>query len=184
MKKIDIIKAEKISYYIILLIALLYPLFYFPNIYGTDDFQILWMAQAIKNGVFFSKSTWIISFLSLLGFYPFSLRAIGIPLLLSLFLTIFEFFHLQMQYAILFFNYFELVILWISTKKFVEKVFLKNWKKFLFTTSILFSPYIIFNTTMMLSTRLSITIILINLINLFYSLLFLNQNSSEKKKPF
>ncbi len=51
-------------------------------IYGSDSFEIIWMAQSFFYGGLFSGKTWLIHPLSYFGFYSFSHYPIGLPLVL------------------------------------------------------------------------------------------------------
>lgn len=75
-------------YFLIIITSLIIRIPQKFQIHGDDSFEVIWMAQAIKEGALFSENSWIIHFLSIFGIYPYSHYPIGIPLVFSLFLII------------------------------------------------------------------------------------------------
>lgn len=146
-------------YGIISILAILFPITYYPMIQGTDAFQILWMAQAIKEGALFSQPTWLISIFSYFGYYPFSHRAVGVPIILCLLLIMLEIISLGIEEAVLLYCIIVSLFTVISSKKLAETVFNGKWEQYLFTGATVFSTVIIMDISMTVSTRIIITII-------------------------
>ena len=69
-----IMKKVNFSYSILVLFAIFILLINYPRIYGTDAFQVIWMANALREGALFSNNTWLIHPTSYFGYYPFSIE--------------------------------------------------------------------------------------------------------------
>ena len=163
------IKKTSLYYFLLVLVAILFPLTYYPRIYGTDGFQIIWMANAIREGALFSDNTWLISPFSYFGYYPFSHRAIGVPMFLAFLLTLLNFFSFGkfgMTEAILAYNIILIILIYKSSRNLGNRLFEEESSRFVFVAAMLLSPYIIYRTTMDADTRIIITIIMIILLNL------------------
>ena len=78
----NFIKKPSLYYLVLVLVAIIFPLTTYPRIYGVDAFQVMWMANALRDGALFSDNTWLIHPASYFGYYPFSHRAIGVPMFL------------------------------------------------------------------------------------------------------
>ena len=177
------IKKTNLCYFLLVLIAISFPLIYYPRIYGTDGFQIMWMANALKEGALLSNKTWLISPFSYFGVYPFSHRAIGVPIFLAFlvsFLNFFSFGVFGMTEAILAYNIILIIIIYKSSRDLGNRLFEEEWSRFVFVAAILLSPYIIYRTTMDVDTRIIITIIMIVLLNLNLKVLSNDENNKFK----
>ncbi len=163
------IKKTSLYYFLLVLVAIIFPLTYYPRIYGTDGFQVIWMANALREGALFSDNTWLISPFSYFGVYPFSHRAIGVPMFLAFlvsFLNFFSFGIFGMTEAILAYDIILIILIYKSSRNLGNRLFEEEWSRFVFVAAILLSPYIIYRTTMDVDTRIIITIIMIVLLNL------------------
>jgi len=103
---------------------------------GSDDgFEILWMAQALANGLNPNK-TWVINFLSIFGFYPFSFYPIGYPFLISILLR------LGLNYIVISFIIGSLltIISFFGCYKLSNEFFQKKILRLIFIISYLFAP--------------------------------------------
>lgn len=90
------------------------------NIFDIDTYEILWMAQGIVDGALVnSDQTWLISFFSYLGFYPFSHYPIGLPLLLSIFL----FLNFPIWLAYFLITLIEITITYFGIRKIAKYLF-------------------------------------------------------------
>ena len=182
-----IFKKPNLYYFLLVLVAILFPLTYYPRIYGTDGFQVIWMANALRKGALFSDNTWLISPFSYFGVYPFSHRAIGVPMFLAFlvsFLNFFSFGIFGMTEAILVFNIILIILIYKSSRNLGNRLFEEEWSRFVFVAAILLSPYIIYRTTMDVDTRIIITIIMIVLLNLNLKVLSNDVNNKFKTTIF
>ncbi|NVM17290.1 MAG: hypothetical protein HWN80_06205 [Candidatus Lokiarchaeota archaeon] len=162
-------KTTRVYYYSLVLIAIIFPLTQYPRIYGTDSFQVIWMANALREGALFSNNTWLISPLSYFGYYPFSHRAIGVPLILAFIMSFLEFVSFGIfgiAEAILTFNIILILIIYKSSRNLGNILFKEEWSRFIFVTAIILSQYMLGNVVMTVSTRVIITIIMIYALNL------------------
>ncbi len=167
--RIKIFKSPRIFYFLLVLLVISFPIFTYPRIYGVDAFQVMWMANALRDGALFSDNTWLISPLSYFGYYPFSHRAIGVPMFIAFLINLLNFCSFGafgITEAILFFNVIIIIILYKSSRNLGDRLFEEEWSKFVFVAAILLSPNIITDTQMTVSTRIVITIVIIFLINL------------------
>ncbi|MEJ2251021.1 MAG: hypothetical protein P8Y97_15380 [Candidatus Lokiarchaeota archaeon] len=142
---------------------------HFPNIYGTDGFQVIWMANALRNGALISKNSWLINLASYFGYYPFSHRAIGVPMVLAILISIFTYFPLgffSINAAVLCLDILFIIFVYKSAKSLGNTLFREEWKRFLFTAAILFSQIILNDVVMNVSTRIVITITMMIILNL------------------
>ncbi len=156
-------------YYLILLIlAIIIPFLYYPYIYGVDAFELIWMTNAIKEGALFSENTWLIHPTSYFGYYPFSHRAIGVPMFLAFLISLLNFFSFGLfglTEAILAFNIILILIIYKSSRNLGNRLFKEEWSRFMFTGALLFAPHIVEEFTMTISTRIVITIFIILILN-------------------
>ena len=165
---INLKNKTNLYYLLLLLMAISIPIIYYPRIYGVDAFQVMWMAQALKNGALFSENTWLIHPTSYFGYYPFSHRAIGIPLViafLTTFVEIISFGFFGITEAILLFNIIIILLVYKSARNLGNLLFKEEWTRIVFVAAILLSNNIFNETAMTISTRVIITIIMINIIN-------------------
>ena len=177
------IKKSSLYYFVLVLVAIIFPLTTYPRIYGVDAFQVMWMANALKEGVLFSDNTWLIHPTSYFGYYPFSYRAIGVPIFLAFLmslLNVFSFGILGITEAILAFNIILIIIIYKSSRNLGNRLFEEEWSRFVFVAAILLSPNVISDTTMTVSTRIIITIVMIILLNINLKMLT-NDNSNKNK---
>ncbi len=167
-------KKTHLSYYCLVLFALIILISHYPNIYGTDDFQVMWMANALRDGALFSKNTWLIHPTSYFGLYPFSHRAIGVPLILAFLSGFVEFISLGifgLTEAILVFDIILILIIFKTSLNLGNILFKEDWSRFVFVTAIIFSQNMLDNVIMVVSTRIFITIIMIVLLHLNFKIL-------------
>ncbi|MGV9205476.1 MAG: hypothetical protein ACOC44_15810 [Promethearchaeia archaeon] len=159
----------RLYYIIIIAIALAFIVYHYPSMYGVDAFQVMWMGHAIKHGALFSEQTWLIHPASPFGFYPFSHRAIGIPIVLAFFMTLIEILSFGLwglPETILLFNIIILLILYKCSRNLAETIFQEEWSKIVFVAALLFCPRMLHSNVMEVSTRIVITICMLVLINL------------------
>jgi len=88
-------------------------------LYGSDVFEICWMAQAILDGAFFSNKTWLIHPLSYLGLYPYS----HYPLLLPLFLSFFLFLGIPLTASIIILDFLLIIGAMIGIYKLAKEIY-------------------------------------------------------------
>jgi len=181
---ITFIKKINFYYLILILVPIFFLLSYYPRIYGTDGFQVIWMANALREGALFSDNTWLISPFSYFGFYPFSHRAIGVPMFLAFLISLLNFFsfgNFGLTEAILTFNIILIIIVYKTSRNLGNRLFEEEWSRFVFVAAILLSPYMIYRTTMDVDTRIIITIIMIVLLQINLKLIT-NENNNNKFK--
>ena len=162
-------KKTCLYYYGLVLFAILILISHYPHIYGVDAFQVMWMANALREGALFSDNTWLIHPTSYFGYYPFSHRAIGVPMFLAFLISLLNFFSFGIfgiTEAILAFNIILIIIIYKSSRNLGNRLFEEEWSRFLFVAAILFSFYVINDITMTVSTRIIITIVMLVLLNL------------------
>ena len=177
------IKKSSLYYFILILVALIFPLTTYPRIYGADAFQVMWMANALREGALFSDNTWLISPFSYFGFYPFSHRAIGVPIFLGFIISLLNFLSFGifgLTEAILTFNIILILIIYKSSRNLGNRLFEEEWSRFVFVAAVLLSPNLISETTMIVSTRIIITVVMISLLNL--NLKVLNNDNKNINK--
>jgi len=177
------IKNPNLFYLVLVLVAIIFPLTTYPRIYGVDAFQVMWMANALRNGALFSENTWLIHPASYFGNYPFSFRAIGVPLLLAFLISLLNFFSfgiLGIAEAILALNIILILIIYKSSRDLGNRLFKEEWSRFIFVAAILLSPNVINDTTMTVSTRIIITIVMIVLLKMNLKVLN-NENKNINK---
>ncbi len=177
------IKKTNLYYHVLVLVAVIFPLTTYPRIYGVDAFQVMWMANALRDGALFSENTWLIHPASYFGYYPFSHRAIGIPMFLAFLISLLDFFSFGtfgLTQAVLAFDIILIIIIYKSSRNLGNRLFEEEWSRFVFVAAILLSPNIISDTTMTVSTRIIITIVMIVLLNLNLKVLS-NDNDNKSK---
>ncbi|TKJ24113.1 MAG: hypothetical protein CEE43_00080 [Promethearchaeota archaeon Loki_b32] len=163
------IKKPGLYYFLLILLAIIFPLAHYPRIFGTDAFQVMWMANALRDGAFFSENTWLIHPFSYFGYYPFSHRAIGVPIFLAFLMSLLSFFSFGifgLTEAILAFDIILIIIIYKSARNLGNQIFEEEWSRFIFVAAILFSMYALNDITMTVSTRIIITIVMMVLLNL------------------
>ena len=173
------IQKTSLYYLVLVLVAIIFPLTYYPRIYGKDGFQVIWMANALREGALFSDNTWLIHPTSYFGYYPFSHRAIGVPIFLAFLISLLNFFSLGIfgiTEAILAFNIILIIIIYKSSRNLGNRLFEEEWSRFIFVAAILLSPNVIYDTTMTVSTRIIITIVMIVLLNINFFPIWSNNN--------
>ena len=181
------IKKTSLYYLVLVLMAITFLLTTYPRIYGTDAFQYMWMANAVRNGALFSENTWLIHPASYFGYYPFSHAPIGVPMFLAFlisFLNFISFGVFGLTETILAFDIMLILIIYKSSRNLGNRLFKEEWSRFVFVTAILLSPSIIYDTTMTVSTRIIITIIMIILLNLNLKILARNRINKFKTSIF
>ena len=164
-----IMKKVNFSYSLLVLFAIFILLINYPRIYGTDAFQVIWMANALREGALFSENTWLIHPASYFGYFSFSHRAIGVPLFLAFLMSLLNFFSFGifgLTEAILAFNIILILIIYKSARNLGNQIFEEEWSRFIFVAAILFSMYVLNDITMTVSTRIIITIVMMVLLNL------------------
>ena len=163
------IKKTGFYYFVLVLVVIIIPIIHYPRIYGVDAFQVIWMANALRDGALFSDNTWLIHPASYFGYYPFSHRAIGVPMFLACLISLLNFFSFGifgLTEAILAFDIILILIIYKSSRNLGNRLFKEEWSRFIFVAATLFSMYVINDITMTVSTRIIITIITIALMNL------------------
>jgi hypothetical protein len=127
------------------------------------------MANALRDGALFSDNTWLIHPASYFGYFPFSHRAIGVPMFLAFLISLLDFISFGifgLAEVILTFNIILILIIYKSSRNLGNRLFKEEWSRFVFVAAILFSMYVINDITMTVSTRIIITIVMIVLMNL------------------
>jgi hypothetical protein len=163
------IKKPSLYYLVLVLVAIIIPLTTYPLIYGVDAFQLIWMANALKEGALFSDNTWLISPFSYFGYYPFSHRAIGVPMFFAFLMSLLEFLSFGVfgiTEAVLMFDIILIIIIYKCSRNLGNKIFEEEWSRFVFVAAILLSPNAIQDFAMTVSTRIIITIVMLVLLNL------------------
>lgn len=163
------IKKPNLYYLVLVLVAIIIPLTTYPLIYGVDAFQLIWMANALKEGALFSDNTWLISPFSYFGYYPFSHRAIGVPMFFAFLMSLLEFLSFGVfgiTEAVLMFDIILIIIIYKCSRNLGNKLFEEEWSRFVFVAAILLSPNAIQDFAMTVSTRIIITIVMLVLLNL------------------
>jgi len=177
------VKKTNFYYLFLVLVAIIILLTTYPRIYGVDAFEVMWMANALRDGALFSNNTWLIHPTSYFGYYPFSHRAIGVPMFLAFLMTILEFVSFGafgITEAILAFDIILIIIIYKCSRNLGNKLFEEEWSRFIFVAAILLSPNIISDITMTVSTRIIITIVMIVLLNI--NLKVLNNDNKNINK--
>lgn len=176
------LRKNSIYYFLLVIFTIIFPIIHYPHIYGVDSFQLIWMANALRDGALFSENSWLIHPTSYFGYYPFSHRAIGVPIVLALLITLIEiisFGYFGIAEAILTLNVILVLVVYKSSRNLAKTIFKEEWCRFLFVASILFSQYVLDEVTMNVSTRLIITIIMILFLDL--NLKILNKSINKFK---
>ncbi len=180
------IKKPGIYYFLLVLVAIIFPLTTYPRIYGVDSFQVIWMANALREGALFSDNTWLIHLASYFGYYPFSHRAIGVPMFLAFLISLLDFFSFGifgLTQAVLAFDIILIIIIYKSSRNLGNRLFEEEWSRFVFVAAILLSPNVISDTTMTVSTRIIITIVMIVLLKMNLKVLS-NDNHNKNINKF
>ena len=168
------LKKTSLYYYILILAAIIILLANYPRLYGVDAFQVMWMAKALQDGVLFSDNTWLISPFSYFGYYPFSHRAIGVPMILAFLMSLLDFLSFGtfgLTEAVLFFNIILIFVIYKTSRNLGNRLFEEEWSRIVFVAAILFSVNVIHDFAMTVSTRIIITITMIVLLNISIKLL-------------
>ena len=179
------IKKTSLYYLFLVLVAIIILLTPYPRIYGVDAFEVMWMANALRDGALFSNNTWLIHPTSYFGYYPFSHRAIGVPMFLAFLMTILEFVSFGafgITEAILAFDIILNIIIYKCSRNLGNKLFEEEWSRFIFVAAILLSPNIISDIAMTVSTRIIITIVMIVLLNINLKVLNNDKKNISKFK--
>ena len=168
------IKKTSLYYYILILAAIIILLANYPRLYGVDSFQVMWMAKALQDGALFSDNTWLIHPTSYFGYYPFSFRAIGVPMILAFLMSLLDFLSFGtfgLPEAVLVFNIILIIVIYKTSRNLGDRLFEEEWSRFVFVAAILFSVNIIHDFAMTVSTRIIITITMIALLNISIKML-------------
>lgn len=163
------IKKTSFYYYILIFAAIIILLANYPRLYGVDAFQVMWMAKALQDGALVSDNTWLISPFSYFGYYPFSFRAIGVPMILAFLMSLLDFLSFGsfgLAEAVLVFNIILIIVIYKTSRNLGDRLFEEEWSRFVFVAAILFSVNIIHDFAMTVSTRIIITITMIALLNI------------------
>ncbi len=163
------IKKTSLYYYILILAAIIILLANYPRMYGVDAFQVMWMAKALQDGALISDKTWLISPFSYFGYYPFSHRAIGVPMILAFLMSLLDFLSFGtfgLTEAVLVFNIILIIVIYKTSRNLGDRLFEEEWSRFVFVAAILFSVNAIQDFAMTVSTRIIITITMIALLNI------------------
>lgn len=173
---------KNLPYYLILLFLIVLLISHYQNIYGADAFQVIWMANALRNGALFSNNTWLISPFSYLGMYPFSHWPIGVPIILAFLINFLNFIStgiFTIKEAVLVLDIIVILISYKSARILGNTLFKKEEYRILFVLTFLLSQYILDATVMTVSTRIFITIIMTFLITI--NLKILNKSISKTR---
>ncbi len=168
------IKKTSLYYYVLILAAIIILLANYPRLYGVDAFQVMWMAKALQDGALFSDNTWLISPFSYFGYYPFSHRAIGVPMILAFLMSLLDFLSFGtfgLTEAVLVFNIILIIVIYKTSRNLGDRLFEEEWSRVVFVAAILFSVNAIHDFAMTVSTRIIITITMIVLLNISLKLL-------------
>ncbi len=168
------IKKTSLYYYILILAAIIILLANYPRLYGVDSFQVMWMAKALQDGALFSDNTWLIHPTSYFGYYPFSFRAIGVPMILAFLMSLLDFLSFGtfgLPEAVLVFNIILIIVIYKTSRNLGERIFEEEWSRVVFVAAILFSANVIQDFAMNVSTRIIITITMIALLNISIKML-------------
>ena len=168
------IKKTSLYYYILILAAIIILLANYPRLYGVDSFQVMWMAKALQDGALFSDNTWLISPFSYFGNYPFSHRAIGVPMIIAFLMSLLDFLSFGtfgLTEAVLIFNIILIIVIYKTSRNLGDRLFEEEWSRLVFVAAILFSVNAIQDFAMNVSTRIIITITMIVLLNISIKLL-------------
>jgi len=163
------LKKTSLYYYVLILVAIIILLANYPRMYGVDAFQVMWMAKALQEGALFSDNTWLISPFSYFGYYPFSHRAIGVPMILAFLMSLLDFLSFGtfgLTEAVLVFNIILIIVIYKTSRNLGDRLFEEEWSRFVFVAAILFSVNTIQDFAMTVSTRIIITITMIALLNI------------------
>ncbi|KKM67765.1 hypothetical protein LCGC14_1467800, partial [marine sediment metagenome] len=132
-----ILKKSQLYYLALVIVAIIIPIIHYPRIYGVDAFGLIWMSNALRNGVLFSENTWLIHPASYFGYYPFSHVPIGIPIFLALLISLLNIFSFGITEAILAFNILLIIIIYKSSRNLGNRLFEEEWSRFVFVAAIL-----------------------------------------------
>ncbi len=168
------IKKTTLYYYILILAAIIILLANYPRLYGVDAFQVMWMAKALQDGALISDQTWLISPFSYFGYYPFSFRAIGVPMVLAFLMSLLDFLSFGsfgLTEAVLVFNIILIIVIYKTSRNLGDRLFEEEWSRVVFVAAILFSVNVIHDFAMTVSTRIIITITMLVLLNISLKLL-------------
>ena len=135
-----VIKKTSLYYLVLVLVAIIIPLATYPFIYGVDAFQVMWMANALRDGALFSDNTWLIHPTSYFGYYPFSFRAIGVPMFLAFLMSFLEYVSFGIfgiTETILAFDILIIIIIYKCSRNLGNRLFEEEWSRFVFVAAIL-----------------------------------------------
>ncbi len=181
------IKKTNLYYFILVLLAIMSPLTYYPRIYGVDGFELMWMANALRDGALFSENTWLIHPTSYFGYYPFSHRAIGVPFFFAFLISLLSFLSFGIfgiTEAILVLDIILIIIIYKCSRNLGNTLFEEGWSRFIFTAAILLAPDILHEVTMIVSARIIITIVMIVLLNMNLKIFTHDKNNKFKTAIF
>ena len=133
-KVIDIVRNNFIII-LIIFVAVLINIPRIKGIIGSDSFEIIWMANALKEGLT-QETTWLINPLSSLGYYPFSFYPIGFPFVISLLLRI----GMSIESIAIIFSFIEIITASIGMVKLSSAFFEKKIYKHLLLIAYIFAP--------------------------------------------
>ena len=179
------LRKTSVYYFFLVFFTVIFPIFHYPSIFGVDSFQVIWMANALRDGALFSNNTWLIHPTSYFGYYPFSHRAIFVPMVLALLINLFEIISsgfFGIAEAILALNIILILVVYKSSRNIAKTLFKEEWSRFVFVAAILLSQYLLNEVTMTVSTRLIITIIMLLFLDL--NLKILNNSINKLKASF
>jgi len=105
------------------------------SIYGSDCFEVIWMAKAFNFGALTGEKTWLINPLSFFGIYPYSHYPILVPLILAVFL----YFQIPLFLSLYIINSVLLFFGILGSYFLSKEFFKKRFYQFMFTVIYLFS---------------------------------------------
>jgi len=141
------VKSNVVTFIIVLCVFLL-EIPRINGIIGSDAFEILWMSNALVEGLQ-TNSTWIINSLSIFGFYPFSFYPVGYPFVISLFFRA----GVGLNLTTYLISSINIVIASIGATKLGKKVFQRDVLQKALLISYLFAPVFIRFTYFTISAR-------------------------------
>ena len=133
------LKKLNFYYFGLILFLIFYLLIQYPRIYGIEVFNLIWMANSLREGALISDNSWFISPFSYFGLYPFSSLPIGIPIILAGLISLLDFLSfgfLGLNEAILVYNVIYFLLIFKFSKSLAHTLFKEEWSRFIFVTAI------------------------------------------------
>ena len=131
-------RKTSIYYFFLVFLTVIFPIFHFPSIYGVDSFHVIWMANALIDGALFSDNTWLIQPTSNFGYYPFSHRAIFVPMVLAFLMSLLDFLSFGtfgIAEAILALNIMLILLVYKSSRNLAKTLFKEEWSRLILVST-------------------------------------------------